>query len=140
MNVPYAFLADYAMAHPDGKIYVVGGGLDTLFAASVPVIHPQMSLVAKIAFRPAECGRQHVIEIHALDNDGTAFLPVANMQIVPQRNEQAPTFPTTFQFVWNIQSLSLPAEGEYAFSILVDSQEVASVPLRVALIAQPPSA
>jgi hypothetical protein len=133
MRVAFAYLADYALAHPDGKVYVVGGGLDTIYALQLPVHQPQLSLVAKIEFMPSECGRQHTVEVHGLDSDGHAFMPSATMQIAPPRNTASPALPSGFQFVFNM-ALLLPRAAEYAFSILVDAAEVASIPLRVALI------
>lgn len=131
MKVPFAFLADYAVANTDGKIYVIGGGFDSIFVGALPAMHPHMALVVKLEFAPAECGQQHTIAVHPLDADGSPFLPVATMQVTPQKSPQYPHMPATFQYVLNIQGLVLSKEGEYAFSILVDSQEAASIPLRI---------
>jgi hypothetical protein len=133
MRVAFAYLADYALAHPDGKMYVVGGGLDTIFAVQLPVQVPQMSLVVKIEFAPTECGRQHAVEIHGLDSDGNPFLPASNFFAMPLRNPSAPMLPSGVQFVLNMPLL-LTRAGEYAFSLVVDGSELASIPLRVALV------
>jgi hypothetical protein len=132
MKVPFAFLADFAVAHPDGKIYVIGGGWDTILVGSLPATHPHLSLVLKFEFTPAECGLQHTITIHPLDADGAPFLQVTTMQAVPQKNPQYPRLPVGLQYVLNVQGLMLTKEGEYIFSILVDGQEAASIPIRVA--------
>jgi|SRR5579859_86553 len=131
MRLLFAFLADFALAHPDGKAYVVGGGVDTVYAAQLPAQHPQISLIVKIEFTPRECGRQHTVEVHGLDEDGEPFMQPTTMQLTPERNAAGPTLPTGFQFVLNVQNLDLPREGEYAFSVVVDGTEVASIPLRV---------
>jgi hypothetical protein len=131
MRVPFAFLADFAVAHPDGKIYVIGGGWDTIVAGSLPATHPHLSLVVKFEFAPAECGRQHTVTIHPLDADGVPFLQVTTMQVTPQKNPRHPRLPVGVQFVVNIQGLMLTKEGEYSFSVLVDGQEATSIPLRV---------
>ncbi len=139
MKVPFAFLADFALGHPDGKIYVIGGGWDTIQVANLPAAHPHLALVLKMEFAPAECGQQHTIAIHPLDADGAPFLPVATMQVTPQKNPKYPHLPVGVQYVLNIQGLLLTKEGEYAFSILVDSQEAASIPLRVVRLEGQPS-
>jgi hypothetical protein len=131
MRLLFAFLADFALAHPDGKAYVVGGGVDTLYAAQLPAKHSHISLIVKIEFTPRECGRQHTVEVHGLDADGEPFIEPTAMQLTPERNAAGPTLPTGFQFVLNVQNLELPSEGEYAFSVVVDGTEFASVPLRV---------
>jgi hypothetical protein len=137
MRVAFAYLADYALAHPDGKVYVVGGGLDTIFAVQLPVQVPQLSLVVKIEFAPTECNRQHAVEVHGLDVDGNAFIPVVNLFAMPLRNPSAPTLPSGVQFVLNTPLL-LTRAGEYAFSLVVDGAELASIPLRVALVQMQP--
>lgn len=137
MRVPFAFLADFGLAHPDGKIYVIGGGLDTIQVPSFPAMHPQITLVLKLEFAPTECGQQHTITIHPLDADGAPFLPAATLQVTPQRNPKYPRLPVGLQYVLNIQGLMLSKEGEYAFSVVVDSQEVVSIPLRIVQSALP---
>ena len=135
MRVPFAFLADFALGHPqDGKVYVIGGGWDTIQVQSLPATHPHLALALKLEFAPAECGQQHTISIHPLDADGAAFLPVASLQVTPQKNPKYPHLPVGVQYVLNIQGLVLSKEGEYAFSILVDGHEAASIPLRVVRI------
>ena len=141
MKVRFAFLADYALAHPfDSKLYVVGGGFDTIWAQSFPTRHPQLSLVVRVEFTPSECGRPHSIEIHPLDVDGNPFLPPATLQVVPQKNPQAPTLPASFAVVLNIQGFQVNKAGDYAFSILIDGQEMESLPLHAVEVApgQPP--
>jgi uncharacterized protein DUF6941 len=136
MKVRFAFLADYALAHPmDTKLYVIGGGFDTIWAQTFPTRHPQVSLVVRVEFMPAECGRQHTIEIHPLDVDGQPFLPPAKLQVTPQKNPQAPTLPANFALVLNLQGLQLNKPGDYVFSILIDGQEMESLPLHAVLIA-----
>ena len=109
MRVLFAFLADFALAHPDGKAYVIGGGVDTVYAAQLPAVHPQISLIAKIEFTPRECGRQHTVEVHGVDADGQPFIQTTTMQFTPQLNAVDATLPTGFQFVVNVLSLQLRA-------------------------------
>src|SRR5712691_449924 len=120
MRETFAFLADFGLAHPDFKIYVIGGGLDTIQVPSFPAMHPHITLILKLEFTPTECGQQHTIVIHPLDADGAPFLPAATLQVTPQRNPKFPRLPVGLQYVLNIQGLMLTKEGEYAFSIVVD--------------------
>lgn len=94
-----------------------------------------MTLVAKVEFTPAECGRPHTIEIIPVDQDGRQFLPVDRFrqQVVPQVNPQDPTLPGSVQIVLNLQGIPLMRPGSYSFSILVDDREVVAVPLRAIL-------
>lgn len=135
MKLQFAFLADFALAHPDGKIYVLGGGFDTIYASDLPVRHPHLALVLNLQFAATETGRTYAIEIRPHDSTGAPFLQVTTIQASPQRNLQAPTAPVTFQSVLNFQGVQLRAIGEHSFSIVVDGQELAVVPLRVTKIA-----
>jgi hypothetical protein len=135
MKLQFAFLADFALAHPDGKLYVLGGGFDTLDAAVLPARHPHLSLVMNFQFAANETGRSYAIEIRPQDSTGAPFLQVMTIEASPQRNLQAPTSPVTFQSVLNFQGVQLRTAGEHTFSIVVDGQELAAVPLRVTKIA-----
>src|SRR5438046_636486 len=109
MRLLFAFLADYAAAQPaDGKLSVVGGGFDTIFAQGFPT-QASMTLVIKIEFTPAECNRQHVIEIVPVDGDGRPFLGTDRLTqaVIPQRNPQDPTLPGTVQLVVNLQGIPI---------------------------------
>src|SRR5258708_26955469 len=66
-RVRLAFLADAAQAQPDGKIYALGAGIDTIYAAQFPAVQPSLTVVVKIEFTPAACGRPHAIERLAVD-------------------------------------------------------------------------
>ncbi len=130
-RIAFAFLADFALAHPDGKFYVVGGGFDALFGTAFPIVHSQLSLTVKVEFKPTECDRQHVIEVVALNADGVPFMPTWKMDVLPRKNAAEPTVSVGIQVVLNIQGLKLEKAGDYAFSILIDGEERESVPLRV---------
>jgi hypothetical protein len=134
MKLQFAFLADFALAHPDGKIYVLGGGFDTIFASELPVRHPHLALVMNLQFAPTETGRTYAIEVRPQDSGGEPFLAATTIQATPQRNLQAPSAPVTFQSVLNYQGVQLRAPGEHKFSIVVDGQELVAVPLRVTKI------
>ena len=135
MKLQFAFLADFALAHPDGKIYVLGGGFDTIYASVLPARHPHLALVMNLQFAANETGRSYAIEIRPQDSTGAPFLQVMTIEASPHLNLQAPTSPVTFQSVLNFQGVQLRTAGEHTFSIVVDGQELAAVPLRVTKIA-----
>jgi hypothetical protein len=137
MKVAVALLADSAIANQsDGKLYVLGGGIDTVSFDRFPAQLPALSLALKLEFQPQECGRKHTVEVHAIDEEGTPIAPTLNHQFVPQRNQLDPTLPSGAQVVINFQQLPLPKPSQNAFSILIDGMEVESLPLRVVKINQ----
>jgi hypothetical protein len=137
MRALMAFLADVALAHPDGKVYVLGGGVEILLADQIPHVQPTLALVLKIEFLPVECGRLRNIEIHALDADGNPFAPAAALQVTPERNPQFPQLPVSVQLVLNLHGIVFNNYGSRQFSILVDGNEIASVPVHI--VARPPA-
>lgn len=131
MKVLYAFLADAAVAHPDGKFSAIGGGIGALTGPEFPLQHPQLALLIRLEFTPLECGRTHTVEVHALDSDGQPFAPSLQVQTKPERNPSVPTDPVAVQLVLNMQNLQVVKPGRYAFSVVVDGEEKVSVPLQV---------
>jgi hypothetical protein len=137
VRLALALLADSAIANQtDGKLYVLGGGIDTVQFERFPAQLPALSLALKVEFQPQECGRQHTIEVHPIDEDGKPIAPTLTHQMVPVRNQADPTLPSAAQVVINFQQLPLPKPSHNAFSILVDGNQIDSLPLRVVKINQ----
>jgi hypothetical protein len=137
VKLAVALLADSAIANPqDNKLYVLGGGIDTVQFDRFPAQLPALSLALKIEFQPQECGRQRTLEVHPIDEDGKPIAPTLTNQFVPQRNPADPTLPSSAQFVINFQQLPLPKPSQNAFSIMLDGKEIDSLPLRVIKINQ----
>ena len=60
MKLALAVLADAAVANPvDGKMYILGGGFDTLAVQQFPVQVPALALALRVLVSPSECGRPH---------------------------------------------------------------------------------
>lgn len=132
MRVAVAVLADSAVANPqDGKLYILGGGISAIGVQRFPAQHPALSLALGVEFAPSECGRPHTLEVTFLDPDGTPLLPKLTQQFVPQKNAVDGTLPTGWQAVINFQQLPFQKPGDNAFSIVIDGQEVVSLPLRI---------
>jgi hypothetical protein len=132
VKLAVALLADSAIANPkDGKLYVLGGGIDTVQFDRFPAQLPAFSLAIKIEFSPSECGRAHTLEIHPVDDDGKAIAPPLSHQFTQHRNDVDPTLPSSMQAVINFQQLPLTKPSQNAFSIVLDGKEIDSLPLRV---------
>jgi uncharacterized protein DUF6941 len=131
MRALFAMLADFALGHPDGKAYILGGGIDILRPATLPVVLPNISFIAKIEFTPAETGRPRVIEVVPLDSDARPLGPPARVDVTPQQNPDYPGLPVSVQVVLNFRDFKVERAQTLAFAVLVDGHEVASVPLHV---------
>jgi hypothetical protein len=131
MRIAFAFLAHSALSHPDGTISAVGLGIDTIHATEFPAAVPLITAVVKIEFDPSECGRDHVVEAIPLDPDGHRFANPLTHTVRPERNPVDPMLTYVAPTVLTYGGLALQKPGTHALSIVVDGQELASLPLRV---------
>lgn len=131
MEVDFAFLADAAEA-VNGKIYVVGGAFDTIWASNVPVVYPRLSLVMRLMFTPAEVGRKHKIEINLMEEDGKRMTSVGGDLEIGQNPEVPKGWRQGFLTSLNFANLKFEKLGDYGFEIVVNNSSLKSVPLRIA--------
>jgi hypothetical protein len=131
VRVVLAFLADYAVAHPDGKVYSMGAGIDRLTFPSFPAIHPQLAVVLKFDFTLDERRREQTIQIKSLNEKGHPFLPMFGFAINPIVPVRATPDHSPFPFVYTVRNLALATPGNYRFVVEVSNQEVATMPLVV---------
>jgi hypothetical protein len=127
VEVEYAFLADGAQTSSDGKLYVLGGGIDRIFAGQFPATHPIMALVLKIKLHPSECEREHNLELELWDPDGN---PIGGkISATFSANRQGGGRDSFVQLVLNILQQQFPRTGDYGFQIVVDGQHKKTVSL-----------
>src|ERR1700730_19299265 len=101
-----AFLADSAIAHPDGKFYVLGGGFDTVVAAQFPSVVSQFSVVNKVEFSEEDLEHPHLLQINVTDEQGIALEPIMKSPFVPARPPSTVgTKPVNGQFVVNLMGV-----------------------------------
>lgn len=131
MEVEFAFLADAAEATPNQKLYVLGGGIEKIYAPSFPATHPSISLVVKLRLHPIECDRVHHLEIELWGPNAQRLGPTVSGDVMAQRDADDPARPRSVPLVLNILSLHIPEPGEYIFQIVLNGQHMKSVPLIV---------
>jgi len=131
MEVDFAFLADAAEAL-NGKIYVLGGAFDTIWASNVPVVYPRMSLVMRLLFSPAEVGRKHKLEINIMDADGKRIAAVGGDLQVGQSPDVPAGWKHGFLTVLNFGNLRFEKLGDYSIEIAANNFSLKPISLRVA--------
>ncbi len=138
MQLEFAFLADSAQVSSDGKLFVLGGGIDRIFSQQFPTTHPYMSLVLKIQLHSAECDREHGLEVELWDPDGNPIGgKVAGNFSTPRPPGGQPSF---VQLVMNVLNTEFRVAGDYAFQVVVDGQLLKTLPLHLEQIAGQPQA
>ncbi len=137
MQLEYAFLADSAQVSSDGKLFVLGGGIDRIYSQQFPATHPYMSLVVKIQLHPAECEREHGLEVELWDPDGNPIGgKVAGKFSAPRQPLGRPSF---VQLVMNVLNAEFRGAGDYAFQVVVDGQLLKTLPLTLEQVQEGPS-
>lgn len=132
MEVDFAFLADCAEAN-QGKISVLGGAFDTIWAERLPVIHPRLSFVLRLVLSASEMGRKHTLEINIVDEDGKSIATIGGELAVGPKSPSVPAgWKQGLLSVMNFQNLKFDKFGNYCFEILANNSCLKSVSLRIA--------
>lgn len=131
MRIAYAFLADTALGHPDGKMYVLGGGIDTVFSPTFPFLAQPLSIVLKAEFAPEETDTPHLVEVQLLNSEGTALIPSMKTQVLPQRHSKWAERAVGVQLVLGLAGLRFVRPENCQFRVLLDGIEQVSLPLFV---------
>lgn len=128
MVVDFAFVCDYADS--GNKLAALGIGFDTIYAPQVPCIHPNFHLVLQLRSSVAEAGRKDV-GIRLIDADGKDVIPPlsATMEVPPP---PPGALDTHGRLVVGFGGIQFPAYGQYALHVVVQGNEVARMPIRVA--------
>ena len=128
MDVEYALLADSAQV-VQGKLYMLGGGIDQIGAYNFPAVHPFLTLAMAIKVYPAECGREHKLEIEVWDQDGTRIGPHLEAKFSTDRRKDDPMKHSLVQLVLNFAQPKFDRPGDYAFQILLNGEMRKTLPL-----------
>lgn|SRR3989338_2859337 len=132
MKVDYAFLAESA-EQVNGKLYVLGGGIDSFWSDKEPFVYPRLSFVLRIVFEVSEIGRDHKIEIQLMDEDGRNVHTVGANLNIPKKNPNLPKgWQQAIGTVINFANLQLPKFGNYSFNILINNSCLHTIPIRLA--------
>ena len=129
MQVNSAILADFVQEN-HGKLYITGGGIDTLFANAVPVRHPSLGIAFRLTLSPAELGRTHQLEILLVNADGGRIATV-NAKIQAERPIQGTGWPVSVPLAINFAQIEFPTFGDYQFELMVNNSSINTIPFRV---------
>ena len=133
MRLDWALLASAAEAPPSGLVYILGAGLDTLVREQFPTVFGG-SLVIRLLTTRLETERAHNVEVHCSDEDGGAVLPQPIILTLPPRQlpaEYPHGWDLAASIVINLAGVPIPRPGFYNFEIMVDDQQVRTLPFRV---------
>jgi len=126
MNIEAFLLCDCA-TDSAGKLNVLGA-FDSIYAKTVPVVHPAFTLAARVRFSKIEEG-EHKIRVDIIDEDGKAVVPRLDGKISVQIRGETDSAVTNL--ILNLQRIKLERYGEYRIDLAIDGELRGSLPFNV---------
>lgn len=127
MEVDFSFLCDYA--DNPGKLYALGIGIDTIYTAAVPTVHPVMYAVARLRFSGVEAGDKP-IGVRLLDADGNNLVPPIDANVTVESPPQGHT-ERTLTIALALHGVRFERYGLYAVVWMLQGNEIKRIPFRV---------
>jgi uncharacterized protein DUF6941 len=139
MQLIAAMIADAAVVEK-GKLYIHGGGWDTIWAGQVPATHASLTLALLFRIEYSEALTDIPISIELVDEDGNGIgVPtVAGKVNVGHAPGTKPGWPVFLPQALTFPMLRLPKIGGYSFRITSGSRELGSAVFRVAPLSEIP--
>ena len=130
MRLDWALLANAAESPPNGLVYILGAGIDTLWRDDYPAPFGG-AMVLRVLSSRLESERAHKVEVHCSDEDGKAVLQQPVVLGLPPRtvtSEHPQGWDLAANIVINLAQVPIPKPGLYRFEILIDDQQVRTLP------------
>jgi hypothetical protein len=137
MKIAYALLANSAEFSADGKLYMLGGDIDTLYAPSLPVTQPALTLALKLLAPSVECDVEHRLRVDLAGPEGGLIEPGMDLTFIPRAKLGDESRDVGVGFALVFQRLVFTQFGEHTFRVMIDGQEARSLPLSIAQKALP---
>lgn len=133
MKITTALVAD-AAAVENGKLYVLGGAFDTIWAVTLPAIHGQLALALVAEVEPRERQRDLELGVRLVDEDEqAALMEVQGNLRVGAPATLRPGDVSTVPLVIPLSNLQFPEAKGYAFVVSAGADELARVRFQVRL-------
>ncbi len=126
MQVEIFAISDAATSE-NGKLNILGA-FDTIWVRQFPALYPHCAVAVRMRFLSLEQGN-HSLVVRFMDADGVNILPPATGSFSIAMPETQRT--TSADIVLNIQALNLIKPGEYALELIVNGENLRSLPLFV---------
>jgi len=118
MEFAYTILAE-AADHAGGKLYVMGGDIDSVDAKSFPFVYPQLNVVVKLSHGESADVGEHVISIEIIGPDGIVVeQPRIRFPFTIEHHETR-KFKAAI-FVFGMSGIRFKIAGDYIIRINVD--------------------
>lgn len=128
-TVDVALLADSVQA-VRGKLFVLGGGWDTLWVSRFPARHPSLAIGLRLRVPVTWSSESLRLSVELQDEDGKGLLPKPlSHDIKLPTNAPRPPSATDFGLIrsFTFNNLRFDKEGPYSFVISVDDEPVSRI-------------
>ncbi|MGQ0848616.1 MAG: DUF6941 family protein [Actinomycetota bacterium] len=123
--IDFALLADAVQA-VQGKLFILGGGWDTLYVGDFPVRHPSLAIALRVKVPWSAGARQLRVAVDLQDADGAQLLPggeLVHTVSLPRRDRmERADIGVVRSFTFS--NLTFQRPGDYSFVITLDGQVV----------------
>lgn len=124
-TVDIALLADAVQA-VRGKLFVLGGGWDTLWVRQLPARHPSLAIGLRLRVPVSWHSESLRLAVELQDADGKLVLPrsLSHDIELPSRPQSGTASDYGFVRSFTFNNLQFMSEGAYSFVISVDDDPV----------------
>lgn len=134
MKITSAMLADAAQVQ-SGKLFVLGGGFDTISVKSLPATHRNLSIAMVAEVGPEDRQRDLELHISLIDEDGQSVgVEAKGMLRVGAPPNLPPGSPSVVPIVSPFHNINFAEAKGYVFVVSLDGQELARIRFRIALV------
>lgn len=133
MILDFAVVADYALVDQAGKISVLGI-FQHIWVRQFPAMHPRLHLVLRLKGKRTEVG-EHGVQIRLADEGGLEILGGNGTVNFAEPPAGVTDIEAGAILVFDVP---FPHEGTYRFEITVDGAVLATVPITVSQLQNPP--
>jgi tetratricopeptide (TPR) repeat protein len=126
MRIPSILIAEYAVAKPDGRFYIVGGGFDKVDAPTFPHTIDRLSLAVRAEIESSDPPGPTTLNVVFTDPQGNELFKRRQVTITLRA---AATFPAPVNLVWDYAPVTLRGPGIYTLSVSFQAREVANAQL-----------
>ena len=131
MRLTSAMLADSAQVQ-GGKLFILGGGFDTITVRSAPATHRSRTLAMVAEVDPDARQRDLELHISLVDEDGQSIGVEAKGKLrVGAPPNLPPGSASIVPIVSPFHNITFPAAKGYAFVVTLDDRELARIRFRV---------
>lgn len=131
MELDYALLANSAEVGAGGRVHIFGAHIDTICSPQFPAT-TGFTLVARLLVAPNEYDQRHrfVAEL-VLPSGQRRSLMAKDQEFVTAAGAIRPELGSAMSIIVQAAQVELDAPGDYAIRLVVDGQEMGSVPFYV---------